>query len=170
MAITAGNLYALGATGGSASQTLAKNQIPSGLLTLNDPGHIHTITDPNHLHGITDPTHSHLEKWTGGSGSTSSPSGSGGQSNSGSTTSVVSTTSSSTGITVNSASTGITGANSNTTGVSLTDNGGSVPVQTLPPYLGLLQNDKGLVKKIFDLDGILEATLYPNKWVFLPMD
>lgn len=133
MTITAGNLYALAATGGAVNQTLAKNQIPSGLLTLTDPGHTHGITDPQHSHGVSDPGHSHTIASQAGSSNTAALSRLG----TGATTNATSTNSATTGLTVNSASTGITGANSNTTGISLTDNGGSVPVSTLSPYFGL---------------------------------
>lgn len=138
MTIAAGNLYALAATGGAINQTLAKNQIPAGLLTLNDPGHPHSITDPTHNHSVTDPTHTHVEQYktSGNSGNTIGATVAQGNGSSTSSNSP-STVAASTGISLSAASTGITGANSNTTGISLTDNGGSTPVSTLPPYLGL---------------------------------
>lgn len=138
MSIGAGTSYAVAATGGATQQTLAKNQIPSGLLTLNDPGHTHTITDPNHSHGVTDPGHTHIERGaTSGVASTHVlVSGTNGAQLSASD-SPDSTKSATTGVTVNSGSTGITGANSNTTGASLTDNGGGTPVNILNPYLSM---------------------------------
>jgi len=138
MSIGAGNLYALAATGGAVSHTLAKNQIPSGLLTLNDPGHTHSINDTGHTHGVTDPTHSHVEQYkvTGNTGNTIGATTNQGNGSSTATNSP-STQASSTGVTVNSATTGITGTQSNTTGISLTDNGGSTPVNLLNPYLSM---------------------------------
>jgi microcystin-dependent protein len=128
----AGGTYNAGVMSGAAQVTLNKNNIPAGLLTLNDPGHTHTITDPTHAHAVTDPTHLHQTQIFG-TGVGSNYATKSAQSASATTP----TTSNATGLTVNSASTGITGANSNTTGISLTDNGGSVPVNTLNPFVAL---------------------------------
>ena len=64
--VGAGNLYALGATGGSTTHTLSVAEIPSGL-TVTDPGHNHTqnphthaITDPGHIHSITEGDNSNV--------------------------------------------------------------------------------------------------------------
>jgi microcystin-dependent protein len=132
MSIAAGNLYAVAATGGEATHTLVKAEIPTGLHTLTDPNHSHTITDPNHSHGVTDPQHSHTDgMFSGGTGGAKPVQG--GTTPSGTLT----TSSSSTGVTVNSSSTGITGANSGSSGVSLNDLAGGGSHNNLPPYLGM---------------------------------
>lgn len=134
MPIGAGNLYALGATGGATTHTLTAGEIPSTGLTvpITDPGHTHTITDPNHLHGVTDPGHFHSmtpNSLTGGGGTPATPAAS-------NTTTAQNTGSKTTGVSVNSASTGITGANSGTTGITAAlagAGGGSHSI--LNPYL-----------------------------------
>lgn len=59
MVIGAGNLYAVGNTGGAAATTLALANIPAHAHGVNDPGHNHTLNDPGHAHGVSDPGHSH---------------------------------------------------------------------------------------------------------------
>jgi len=69
MSLGAGNLYALAATGGAPTHVLTKSESPSGLLTLNDPGHNHT--QDAHSHAVTDPGHTHQEQYLSGIGASS---------------------------------------------------------------------------------------------------
>mgnify|MGYP007071578597 CR=1 FL=1 len=139
MSIGAGSTYAVATTGGSATHTLTKSECPSGLLTLNDPGHSHSVsvTDPGHSHGVTDSGHTHVERGYDTAGGTAgrmiTNNGTGTLGNSS-----VSTASSTTGLTVNSTTTGISASSgSATTGASLTDNGGNSAHSILNPYISM---------------------------------
>lgn len=57
--VGAGATYAVGDTGGTASETLTVAQLPSVTVALTDPGHNHNHTDPGHTHGITETPHTH---------------------------------------------------------------------------------------------------------------
>ena len=168
MSITAGNLYALGATGGAVSQAIGTANLPASPLTVNisDPGHTHSISDPSHSHGVTDPQHLHKIGNNSGGGA-GVPLVSINATGGGSLGSAQNTSSASTGISVNSASTGITGANSNTTGItaSTPNMGSGTALADIASLSWHVQTDQGAMK-IFD-DGILEATLLPNRWVFV---
>jgi hypothetical protein len=135
MSITAGNLYALAATGGAVNATLAANQIPTSSLgvSVTDPGHNHIQNA--HSHGVTDPGHTHLEKGdTTGGGSGAAVSGNFGFSGTDTTTGNT-TASATTGVTTNNAT---ATNNANTTGITASvTGGGSTPVPTLPPYIGM---------------------------------
>ena len=54
----AGGAYAVGATGGTNSNVLTVNQLPSHSHTVND-SHSHTVFDPGHSHGFSQGYHSH---------------------------------------------------------------------------------------------------------------
>lgn len=139
--VCAGTSYAVGATGGAASNTptitvtnqavtLTSNQIPSHThtATVTDPGHNHTISDPGHQHTYNSPNSSTVLYGTVGTGGVTG-------SNSGTVTSIAST-----GITVNNRVTGVTVANSSVGGDgSHIHNNTAVSsvVPTVPPYYAL---------------------------------
>lgn len=52
--------YAVGATGGSASTTLAIANLPVHAHGVTDPGHTHVVNDPTHVHGVNDGGHNHF--------------------------------------------------------------------------------------------------------------
>ena len=68
MPIGAGNLYALGATGGTTSQVIGTANLPASPLTVNivDPGHNHS----QNVHGHSDSGHAHVEQYAIGIGAT----------------------------------------------------------------------------------------------------
>ncbi len=130
MAITAGNLYALAATGGG---------ITSPSVSITDPGHNHS--QDSHTHTMGNHTHSISSD---GTGSTSGPSASGvaatgsGATNIASSNHTHSGPSHNHGGTTGTPSTNTSGSstavnNSNTTGISASLSG----IASLPPYLGL---------------------------------
>jgi hypothetical protein len=59
--IGAGNLYAVGATGGVAAKSFAFSfTVDPTTLTLSQiPAHAHSISDTGHVHGVSDPSHTH---------------------------------------------------------------------------------------------------------------
>lgn len=140
MAITAGNLYSLAATGGATTHTLTQAEAPSGLLTLNDPGHFHTATstDSGHIHNITDAGHTHTPR--------QNTAGSAGSSVGGTSTTITpanfangpTVSNATTGITINSGTANIsTTVNPVSTGANLSDHGGNTAHSILNPYLSM---------------------------------
>lgn len=113
-----GNLYSIGQTGGTTTQTLSVGNIP----THNHPVN---ITDPGHAHGVTDPSHAHSYN----SGAISGNTGTGGPLSSFSSTFAANTTSSTTGVTVNSGTTGITATTSTT--------GSGSSFNIVPPFIAI---------------------------------
>jgi hypothetical protein len=57
--IGAGSTYAVGATGGTSTNTLAVANLPAHNHGISDPGHSHGISDPGHAHSVYDPGHNH---------------------------------------------------------------------------------------------------------------
>lgn len=103
---------ALGALGGSATITLAVEQLPAHSHTVTDPGHSHTVTDPGHVHAsiIIDPDAAEAAAGTPVDSVTP-----------GDTESAV------TGVSVEAAETGI----------AVEDTGDGEPIDILPPYLAI---------------------------------
>lgn len=105
--IGAGDLYAVGATGGAASATLA---------IANLPPHDHPVTDPGHIHAVTDPGHVHTSLVAASNVTAGAAAGG---------TTAGNTGNSVTGVTVDSATTGVTVGNT----------GGGSAFDILPPYI-----------------------------------
>lgn len=129
----AGDQYALGQNGGTATITLTNTQLPSHNHPIIDPGHNHTVSDPTHSHGVTDPGHVHGIKITGTGGSSAAISTPPSNTN---VANNFNTNSATTGLTINNASTGITNV-SNTTGITTDNTGDGAPFQSVPPYIGM---------------------------------
>ena len=141
--VCAGTSYAVGATGGAASNTptitvtnqavtLTSNQIPAHthVATVTDPGHNHTISDPGHQHTYNAPQANTVLYGTVGTGGVTGV-------NSGTVTGpgLVQT-----GITINNRVTGVTVSNSSVGGDGShihNNTAVSSSVPTLPPYYAL---------------------------------
>jgi len=122
--VGAGNLYALGDTGGAASVELTTAQLPAHNHAVTDPGHTHNITDPGHTHTVSDPGHVHSSVVAASNVTTGTSAGGVTAGNTGSAT---------TGITNQSAMTGVATV-ATTTGVTTQNTGSGTAVPTLPPY------------------------------------
>lgn len=105
--IGAGDIYAVGAVGGSTSATLA---------IANLPPHDHPVTDPGHIHAVTDPGHFHSALVAASNVTAGAAAGGATAGNTGSKV---------TGLTVDSATTGVTVGNT----------GGGAAFDILPPYV-----------------------------------
>lgn len=132
--VGAGSTYAVNATGGAATVTLATANLPAHNHNINDPGHVHGVSDSGHTHGITDPTHAHL-------GTTNFiVAGGGGVINFGGSTLAIqqaaTTAPASTGISVNNGATGVV-VQLSATGITTLNTGSGTPVNKLPPYYAL---------------------------------
>lgn len=125
--VGAGNLYAVGATGGAVSHTLTAAELPASIPVI-DPGHNHTQNA--HTHTINDSGHTHQEiAASGGAGADSGIQSVSTNSPQGTPTNAV-TGSSMTGVTNNNTT---PTNNSNTTGITVGGSGTSHSI--LNPYL-----------------------------------
>ena len=155
--VGAGNSYSVGASGGSATQTLAVANLPAHNHGVNDPGHAHgvndpghthqaSVNDPGHAHGVNDPGHSHPERVgqsTGGGGVNGwniSPSQSlvnlGYNTGNANTGISINTAWTGIGVGIANATTGITIAQA-TTGITTQNTGSGSAFSLLPPYYAL---------------------------------
>lgn len=132
--IGAGNLYAVGATGGSLTQTLTLANLPAHNHTLTDPTHNHSITQTTHGHNITDPSHNHIMSaqlsGASGGGNISAYPRPGGAS-------FLTGSFGYTGVTLANAVTGVTQLSSAVTGLTSGNAGSGTGGTLLPPYYAL---------------------------------
>ncbi len=144
--VGAGGAYAVGATGGSITQTitvaghvLTVPELPAHNHGVNDPAHTHGVNDPTHAHGLNDPTHVHTIQGVSGSqnGVTNNLGGAGTVTRG---PTQFSTDAASTGMTMNAAATGITNQNAATGITTQNAGGGAAHAHTAtgsdnrPPY------------------------------------
>jgi hypothetical protein len=154
--VGAGSTYAVGATGGAATVTLATGNLPAHNhgVTITDNGHTHAISqsphnhvvgDPGHSHGVYDPGHGHVTPVayvTNTSGSPSVPGGSAGPAMTANgvspNTTGIAIYGNGTGITLGTAIANVSNV-ANTTGISAssTNTGSGTAFNTLPPYYAL---------------------------------
>lgn len=132
--IGAGNLYAVGATGGSLTQTLTLANLPAHNHTLTDPTHNHGITQTPHSHTINDPSHNHiiaaqLSPSSGGGNLEAFPRPGGAN--------FIGANTVATGISINNASVGVTQLSTGYTGLTSGNAGSGVGGTLLPPYYAL---------------------------------
>lgn len=132
--VGAGNLYAVGATGGTLITTLTAANLPAHNHTLTDPQHSHGITQTPHGHGYNASPHSHyFSAYINGAGgggtfeATQLP----GNSN------FLTSSASYSGISMQASSVGVTQLASSTTGLTSANTGNGVGGTLLPPYYAL---------------------------------
>lgn len=140
--IGAGGAYAVGATGGAATTTLAVGNLPAHSHGVTDPQHTHVfagtahnhgITDPQHNHGITDPGHVHAALVAANTNTAGAAAGDVAAGNTGSAATGITVNNAATGVTVNNAT--ATGTNAAAaTGISIDNTGSGTPFSNLPPY------------------------------------
>lgn len=155
MLIGAGGLYALGATGGEATHTLAAAEMPAHNHPVTDPQHYHVVAAYTHTHSVSDPQHTHgasgaeaahahgsnLLRFVG-SGSSFGIQNAPGNVSAGNTDAAqagetITINYAPTGISIQAAATGIPNTNYAYAGVTTQNAGGGAAHNNLPPYLAV---------------------------------
>lgn len=144
--VGAGKSRAPDSTGGNASVTLSKAQMPAHAHQINDNGHAHVarVSDPEHTHLVSDPEHRHSQLDFGPAGQsyfgngTNNLSMGGGAGSFGFGGTPFGTSPARTGIGIGAAHTGVTvSIESTKTGITVSNTGSGAPIDILPPYYAL---------------------------------
>lgn len=129
MFIGAGGLYAVGATGGAATEVLTVGNLPAHNHGVTDPQHTHTFTGTAHTHAITDAGHVHTDGTPNATADVAAGAAK--------TSAIAGTTgNSTTGIVIQSTTAGGTNAASST-GIATQNTGSGTAINILPPYAAM---------------------------------